>query len=890
MRWYYKLPLRLQSIFRKNRAELDLSDELQFHLQNQIDEYVLKGMNPNEARHAALRSLGGIEQAKEECRDARKVNLIENFLQDIRFGLRLLRRSPGFSLLAILCLTLGIGANTAVFSWIEGILFRPYPAVAHQERLVAIGGTSRDEPLGTPLSWPDFQDLQRSCTLCETLFVSKITGTTLSIGDRAERTTGSIVSANYFDAIGVPLMLGRGFLPSEDQGQSAHPVAVISYQLWQRRFGGDPQIVGKTQRLNGVMHSIVGVAREGFYGTFVGWGMNFWVPASMEDIFESGGYKLEDRGARWIEAYARLKPGVSFAQAQQEFAAISGRLEAEYPETNRGRTIRFWPLWQTPFNNAGTLLPTLEIMLAVVAFVLLIACANVGNLLLVRSFTRRHEMSVRLALGAGRARLWKQLLTEGLVLSLLGAAGGLLLAYWCRHALVLLFPARGGVPMHLPGEIDWRVLALSAGVCLATTLLMGLVPALQTGKIDLAQSMKMESAGVVGGRGRAWMRSGLVLVQVSLSFVLLVGAGLLMQSLMKVRTASPGFNTRGVLDTAIDLVSAGYTPARAQTFQDALLERVRALPGVESAAFAKMTPLSYVSSATAPIVVDGYYQPPPEESPTVEYNEVGENYFVTMGIPLVAGREFTRADDEKAALVAVVNESMAQRYWQGRSPLGQRFQLQGRWMQVVGIAKDSKYSSVREKPTPFFFAPLRQNSLRGSVLNIRTPLTPETMATAIAREVQALDSSVAPYEVITMQEQLDRSTSAQMVAVTLVGILGALALFLAAIGLYGVMSYAVSQSRRELGLRMALGAGASNLLRLVLSRGLALTGGGVLLGAASALLLTRLLGNLLYKVSPRDPVAFGCAFAVMAVVSVAACWLPAWRAARTDPMRALRTD
>ena len=813
--------------------------------------------------------------------------MIETTLQDLRFGLRMLRRSPGFSILAILCLTLGIGANAAVFSWIEGILFRPYPAVAHQERLVAIGGTSRDEPRGTPLSWPDFQDLQRSCTLCEALFVSKITGTTLSIGDRAERTTGSIVSANYFDAIGVPPMLGRGFLPGEDQGQSAHPVAVISHQLWQGRFKGDPAIVGKTQRLNGVIHAIVGVAPEGFFGTFVGWGMQFWVPASMEDIFEAGGYKLADRGARWIEAYARLKPGVTLQQTQQEFAAISGRLEAEYPATNRGRAIRFWPLWQTPFNNAGTLLPTLEIMLAVVAFVLLIACANVGNLLLVRSFARRHEMSVRLAVGAGRARLWKQLLTEGLVLSLFGAAGGLLVAYWCRHALVLLFPARGGVQMHLPGEIDWRVLALSAGVCLATALLMGLVPVLQTGKIDLAQSMKMESAGVVSGRERAWVRSGLVLVQVSLSFVLLVGAGLLMQSLLKVRTASPGFNTRGVQDTAIDLLSAGYTPARAQTFQDALLERVRALPGVESAAFAKMTPLSYVSSATAPIVVDGY-QPPPEESPTVEYNEVGDDYFVTMGIPLVAGREFTRADDEKATLAAVVNETMAQRYWRGRNPLGERLQLKGRWMQVVGVAKDSKYSSVREKPTPFFFVPLRQNSLRGSVLNIRTPLAPQTMATAIAREVHALDSNVAPYEVITMQEQLDRSTSAQMVAVTLVGILGALALVLAAIGLYGVMSYAVSQSTRELGLRMALGAGTSNLLCLVLSRGLALTGAGMLLGAATALLLTRLLGNLLYEVSPRDPLAFGAAFAVMAVVSLAASFLPAWRATRTDPAQVLR--
>jgi macrolide transport system ATP-binding/permease protein len=878
---------RFAALFRRRRLEDDLDEEFRAHLEMAEELNLHKGMNAETARREALRGFGGVEQAKEIYRDQRGLPMIETALQDLRFGLRMLRRNPGFSILAILCLTLGIGANAAVFSWVEGILFRPYPSVAHQEQLFALTGTARGESGPTGISWPDILDLQRSCTLVDSFIVTKIMGTTLSVGERAEVTTGSIVSANYFDAIGVHPILGRGFEPGEDSGRNAHPVTVISYQLWQGRFKGDPQIIGKTQRLNNVVHSIVGVAPEGFYGTFVGWAMQFWVPASMEENFEAGGYKLEDRGARWIESYVRLKPGVSRVQAQQEISAVAKRLEAEYPDTNRGRGIMLWPLWQTPFNNANTLLPTLEIMLAVVVFVLLIACANVGNLLLVRAFARRHEMTVRLAIGAGRGRLLRQLFTEGLILSTFGAAGGLLVAHWCRHALVLLFPARGGVAMHLPGEIDWRVLALSAGVCLLATLLLGLVPALQTGKIDLAGALKAESSGVVGGGGRAWVRSGLVLVQVSLSFVLLVGAGLLLQSLQRIRNTSPGFSTRNVLDTGVNLTAAGYDAPRAQSFQDELLQRVKALPGVESAAFGRMTPLSYGSFSSTAIAVDGY-QPPLEEQPIVEYNEVGPAYFTTMGIPLVSGREFVRADDEKTALVAIVNETMAAKYWGGKNPLGERVQVKGRWMQVVGVAKDSKYQSVRETPQAFFYVPLRQNFSRGAGLFIRTPLSPERMATALAREVHALDGNLALFEVITLQEQLERSTSPQQVAVTLVGVLGGLALLLAAIGLYGVMSYAVSQSTRELGLRMALGAGASNLLRLVLSRGLALTAGGVALGMAVALTLTRLLGNLLYKVSPRDPLAFGSALVVMTMAALAACFLPAWRATRTDPARALR--
>ena len=874
-----RLIRRLLYFLRQRRQAAELAEEMEFHRQLLEQE--------SGDRYAANRRMGPSTLAREDAQAVWLPLRFENIFQDLRVGLRMLRRSPGFSILAILCLTLGIGANAAVFSWIEGILFRPYPLVTHQEQLLAVTGTARGESGPTGVSWPDLLDLQKSSTLIDSFIVSKIMGTTLSNGDRAEVTTGSIVSANYFDAIGVHPILGRAFEPGEDVGRNAHPVTVISYQLWQRRFKSDPQIIGKTQRLNGVVHTIVGVAPQGFYGTFVGWAMHFWVPASMEETFESGGYKLEDRGARWIESFVRLKPGVTLEQAQQELSAVAQRLENDFPATDRGRGIKLWPLWQTPFNNARTLLPTLEIMLVVVVFVLLIACANVGNLLLVRSFARRHEMTVRLAIGAGRSRLLQQLLTEGLILAAVGAVGGLLVAHWCRHALVLLFPARGGVTMHLPGEIDWRVLALSAAVCLLSTLLLGLVPAMQSGKLDVAGALKAESAGVVGGRGTAWFRSGLVVMQVSLSFVLLVGAGLLLQSLQRIRTTSPGFSTREVLETYVNLVSAGYDAPRAQTFQDALLERVQSLPGVESAAFGRMPPLSYGSYSSSPIAVDGY-QPLPEEQPIVEYNEVGPRYFATMGIPLLSGREFTRADDENAALVAIVNETMASHYWPAKNPIGDRVQAKGRWLQVVAIAKDSKYESVREPPKPFFYVPLRQNFALSPDLFVRTHLSPETMATTLAREVHTLDANLALYEVISLQEQLDRSTSAQLVAVTLVGVLGGLALLLCAIGLYGVMSYSVSQSSRELGLRMALGAESSDLVRQVMSRGLTLTGSGVLLGVAVALLLTRLLGHLLYKVSPRDPVVFGSAFLVMTIAAIAACFLPAWRATRGDPARILR--
>ncbi len=806
--------------------------------------------------------------------------------QDLRFGFRMLRRNPGFAIIAILCLTLGIGANAAVYSWMEGILFRPFPAVVQQDRLLTVAGTARGIAHFDDVSWPDFNDFQKSCTLIDSFIVNKITGTTLSIGDRAERASGSIVSANYFDALGVHPILGRGFEPGEDSGRNAHPVTVISYRVWQERFHSDPEIIGKTQRLNGVPFTIIGVAPDGFDGTFVGYAIQFWVPASMQEVFDGGGYKLEDRGARWIEGFVRLKPGVTREQAQAEISAVASRLENNYPATNRGRGVRLMELWNHPFDKAGEMLPTLRILLVVVVLVLFIACANVGNLLLVRSLARRHEMSVRLAIGAGRGRLLRQLLTEGLILSSIGAVGGLLVAYWFRHGLVPFFPAGGGIEVNLAGAIDWRVLGLSLVVGLLSTLMFALVPAIQMGKIDLATALKSESRGAVGSGGRSRIRSSLVLVQVSLSFILLVGAGLLIQSLRQIRHASPGFST-SVLTTGVNLLAAGYDAQRAKIFQDALLDRVQSIGGVESASYSRIRPFTYQPYSSTPIAVDGF-QSLPDQQPTAQYNEVGPKYFATMGIPILFGREFTNDDDETKLPIAVVNETMAAQFWPGGDPLGKRLKVKDRWMQVVGVAKVSKYRTFFEPPQSFFYVPLKQNSSRQVSLSIRTRLDPGTIAAAMVPEVHALDPDLAPSEVITMREQVDRSTSSQQIAVLLLGVLGGLALLLAAIGLYGVMSYAVSQSTRELGLRMAVGARPVDLFRLVISRGLALTAGGIFLGAAAALGLTRLIGDLLYKVNPRDPLAFGSAFLVMTIVSLAACFLPAWRATRIDPVRALR--
>ncbi|PYP93559.1 MAG: hypothetical protein DMG65_00295 [Candidatus Angelobacter sp. Gp1-AA117] len=824
--------------------------------------------------------------------------MLRDFLQDLRFGLRMLRRNPTFSILVILCLTLGIGANTTVFSWMEGLMFRPFPLVAHQERMVALGSTMTTGEFDKngigggyiAVAWPDMQDFRRDCKLFDWFIVDRLGGTTLNVGDRAEWVSDSVVSSNYFDALGVHPILGRGFRPEEDYGRNGHPVVVISYWLWKERFNGDPEIIGKKQLLNGVPHTIIGVAPEGFWGTFVGWRVQLWVPVSMQEIFNPGGYKLEDRGQTWIEGYARLKPGVNLDQAQQEISSEAKQLELQYPATNRGRGAKLFPLWKDPFNQAGELGPTLEIVLVVTFFVLLIACANVSSLLLVRSLARRHEITVRLAIGSRRGRLLRQLLTEGLILSSAGAVAGLLLAYLCRNLLVVFFPDAPAISANFSGYIDWRVIAFNIGVCLIATLMFGLVPAFQTSNIDIAGALKSESATSTGTRGRNWVRSLMVAGQVSASFVLVVGGVLLFKSLQRLSIADPGFSTDNVVTTYVDLVSVGYDPARARQFRENLIDRIKAMPGIESAAWVKIRPVSYLSFFSAPIAIDTY-QPGPEERPTAEYNLVSPDFFKTMGIPILSGREFTRNDTPATDPVVIVTQKLVDKYWHGVDPVGKRIQVKDKWMKVAGVAKDTKYYTFSEAPRNFLYLPVEQDPVTNMSLVIRTLRAPDSLAPDLTREVRALDAGLGLQEVITMRRYISMEALAtQQIAVALLSIFGGIALLMAAVGLYGVMSYSVSQSKRDLGLRMALGANAPHLFRIVMSNGLIVSIGGMVIGSIAAASLTHWIDikTLLYQVNPRDPLAFVVASTGLTIIAVIACFWPAWRASRTNPAQALR--
>ena len=813
---------------------------------------------------------------------------LARFIGDVRHALRGLARVPGFTAVAVLTLAIGIAAITTVFSWVQAVFLEPLRGVPDHTSLRLVWGRSRDaEPRG--FSIPNFRDLQKACQDGDVPFdVAFFSLATVNLmeGDRPERLWVSLVSGNFFEVLRVPPAAGRTFTP--DEGRAPHPVAVLSHRLWQRRFRGDPGLVGRTIRLNGAPYTVVGVAAPDFYGADIGASADLWIPVPMEQRILGGESRWDQRGRSWMEAIARLRSGATDEQAGAALAAVSARLAAAWPEYNEGVTLHLYRFWNAPGSREPRL--ALTVAGAMALLVLVLACANVANLLLVRALGRRREAAIRLALGTGRGGLIQLLLAEGLVLAVLAGVAGLLASLWSQRLFLALAPITDRPPSP-PPSIDLRVLGFAAAVSLSTGVLFSLAPAFQMASPRLATVLRDEGGAVSGGR-KSRLRGALVVTQVALACVLLISAGLFARSLQAASRLDPGFSARRVLLASLDVFPNGYDEARGRTFYRELLRRLATLPGVESATAAMQLPLSGRFSSTS-VEIAGYV-PKPEEEMSVGYNIVGPRYFETMGIDVLQGRGIDRQDDERATAVVVINETMARRYWVQDGPLGNAIGSTIRWrnreLTVVGIVRDGDYRRLREDPRPFLYFPLLQSYLSGTILHVRTVGDPEELAGAVRAEVRRLDPALPLSGVQTLEEHLRLATFAPRLLATFLGGLGTIALLLSTVGLYNVIRTAVSQRTREIGVRMALGAQPTEVARLVLGQGLLLALLGAGLGLAAAFAASRLLASQLYGVSATDPVVFTAVVALLAAVSALASWLPARRAAAVDPMVALRGE
>jgi macrolide transport system ATP-binding/permease protein len=808
--------------------------------------------------------------------------------QDVRYGFRRLRQSPSFTALAVLSLALGIGANTAIFGLVDTVLLRPLP-VAHPEQLVEVYGTQHngaDYTIQSYLNYKDYRD--RSGDVLAGLMAYRFAPISLSHGSASERVWGYEVSGNYFDVLGVRPALGRAFLPEEDTTPDAHPVAVLGYGCWQKRFGADPAIVGRTMTLNGHTFTVVGIAPKGFNGTEVAYAPEIYVPMMMAHWIEPGNSWLDDRGSDNSFVVGRLKDNVNAAQAESALKAITLQLAKEHPAENEGRGVKL----MTP----GLFIPDIRnsvisfagVLMGVVGLVLLLACVNLANLLLARATERRKEIAIRLALGASRARLIRQLVTESVLLALAGGAGGLLLAAWINDLVAgTKLPTDFALVFDL--RIDWRVMVFALAVSLVTGVVFSLLPALQASKPELVPALKDEAS--LGGFRRSRLRNALVVVQVALSLVLLACAGLIVRSLEAAQRMRPGFNPENAIALSFDTGLQGYDKQRGLEFQRQALERARALPGVSAAAFVTTVPLTLDYSYTT-IYVEGQPAASTSNLPVAVPNWITPDYFHTMEIAL-RGRDFTVQDKDKESRVAIINETFAHKFWPHEDAIGRRFNFGGPgdpFWQVIGVAADGKYNSLGEKPMPAFYRPLLRDYSTNVSLVARTTGNPQATLTALRREVQQLDPTLPLYDVKTLTEHMQVPLFPARMAAVVLGSFGLLALILAAIGIYGVMSYVVAGRTREIGVRMALGASARDVLRLIVGQGMMLAVIGLGVGLVVAFAAARLLTSLLYGVSPADPLTFAAITTLLALVALLACYVPARRATKVDPMVALRYE
>ncbi len=812
---------------------------------------------------------------------------METLWQDLRYSLRMLIKRPGFTLVVVTTLALGIGANATIFTWIKAVLLASLPGIEQPEKLVEIWGATRNNS-ALSSSYVDYLDYRDQNKILSGLIAHQVLPLNLGRSEKPERVWGAIVSGNYFDVLGVKALIGRTFLPEEDRTPNTHPVVVIGYGLWERRFGADPNVLGRTITLNEHDFTVIGVAPKDFGSPFAGLALDVWTPVMMKDYVARPHFSLTDRGSRWLMVMGRLKPGATVPQAQANIAAIASHLEQEYPQTNEQLGVAVYSVMQSPFSLKQDMRPALAILMAAVAVVLLIACANVANLLLARATSRRKEIALRLALGGSRGRLVRQMLTESFVLASLGAALGLVIAFWTARSLAAFLP-----PYASRATFDTRpdavVFAFTLALTVITTLLFGLAPTLHASRQDLVTAMKDNTAIVGRGPRKVSLRHALVITQVALSMVTLISAGLFVRSLRQAYRADPGFDPHGVLLASFDPFLSGYDESRGREFYRRLVERVSAVPGIQSATVARRLPLTAGGIAFATVAIDGY-APAKDEDMRLNYETVGPQYFQTMRIPLVRGRDFNERDQEGAPGVVVINETMARHYWPGGDALGRRIKLTKDWLEIVGIAKDVKNRSLSEAPQPFLYLPLLQDYRSNMILVPRTAVEPEKMFQSVHDEVAALDPQIPMFDAKTLEEHVGISLFLQRMAATLLSIFGLLALSLAAIGLYGVMAYSVSQRTRELGIRVSVGAERRDIFKLILVQGLAISVVGLLAGLVAALAVTRLTANLLYGVSATDPVTFIVIGLLLLCITLLACYFPARRATKIDPMIALRVE
>ncbi|MEY2564878.1 MAG: hypothetical protein QOH88_3071 [Verrucomicrobiota bacterium] len=870
----------LRNAARRNQIDRELSEEVGSFVELLTQEKMKEGMNELEARRAATMEIGGVEQVKEEVRASRSGFAFETFLQDIRYGMRSLLKKPGFTLTAIIALALGIGANTAIFSVINGVLLRSL-SYANPDSIVMlwernISGTI----LQNVVSPANFLDWQKQSKSFEQMAAVADLRVNLTGGTgEPEEIKVQLVSQPFFASLGVQPLVGRSFLPEEDKTGN-DLVIVLSHELWQTRFASDPHILGKQATINGRLRTIVGVMPAGFH--FLDNQVRAWVPLALDPA-----YDYRNKTGRYLRTVARLKPGVAVQQAQAELAGIAKQLEQAFPEKNTGWGVNVVPMHE---QVVGEIRPILVILLAAVAFVLLIACANVANLLLARAASRQKELALRAALGAGRMRLVRQMMTESVLLSLMGGVVGVLLAFWGIQSLIGFGP--DNIPRLNEISIDLRVLSFTFGISLLCGVLFGLIPALQASRPDLNDALKEGSRGSTGGRS-GMFRNVFVIAEVSLALVLLIGAGLMIRSFMRLQSVETGFNPENVLTMRLQLPKKKYPePQQIVDFFKQAQQRIAELPGVQAVGAISYLPLTGGLASRDAFKIAGQPAPLPGQEPGVEVRVITPSYFRAMGIPLLKGRLLDERDT-KESRVLLINETMAKRYFPGVDPVGK--QMEVFWDgsgpdEIVGVVGDIHESTLNKEAEPAIYWSHPRESYSGMALVVRASGDASRFAAAVQKEIRALDPDQPVSDVRTMKEVIAKSIARPRFNTLLLSIFAGVALVLASVGLYGVMNYSATQRTHEVGIRMALGATRADIMRLVVGNGMLLTLIGIGLGVAASLMLTRVMASLLFGITATDFPTFLGVSVVLAAVALIANYIPARRATRVDPVIALHYE